>query len=355
MPTGGLGRPGVGQRQHGHDQRPASRGGGAPGRRGGEQRGQHGPRTTTARSAHWPARPRSPGTVIGHAPGAAGRGGPAGAARRRGCPGRARRRPGSRARRAASSTPLALEAAHPPGQVGDPGSVPSTTAGRDVRRAACRRPAPAARARTSVAVDGRHRLGQHRRQHDHDGAGGRRRAAAGSAAQVARRRPAAAGRAGLAGGAGGGARRRSRTCSPPRPDHPQRTRSPRRTWCSAIAAAARTVTSRLLAAPSTPPERAVVGQRVDHEQHAGVLLGAGADDVQRVGAQRDPPVDPAQPVPGVERPDAGELGAVARPRGSGARRPARAAAAPRRASRTAPRTGSTSQPAGRPGATGPHR
>ena len=53
------------------------------------------------------------------------------------------------------------------------------------------------------------------------------------------------------------------------------TRSPLRTKCSASAAAARTVTSRLLAAPSTPPETAEVGQRVDHEQHAAVLLGRG--------------------------------------------------------------------------------
>ena len=55
----------------------------------------------------------------------------------------------------------------------------------------------------------------------------------------------------------------------------------------------------------------VVGERVDDEQHAGVLLGPGRHDVELPGAQRHPPVDPAQPVAREERPDAGELGAAA--------------------------------------------
>ena len=57
--------------------------------------------------------------------------------------------------------------------------------------------------------------------------------------------------------------------------------------------------------------------------------------MELAAAQRDPPVDPAQPVAGAERPDVGELGALPRAAASGWRRPGRAAAAPRPGSRTA--------------------
>ncbi len=60
----------------------------------------------------------------------------------------------------------------------------------------------------------------------------------------------------------------------------------------------------------------VVGHGVDHQQDAGVLLGPGRGRVQPIGAAGDPPVDPAQPVAGLELPDPRELGTGARPRGA---------------------------------------
>ena len=57
---------------------------------------------------------------------------------------------------------------------------------------------------------------------------------------------------------------------------------------------------------------------------AAVLLGDGAGHVQRAGAQRHPPLHPAQPVAGRERPDRRQLGAVAwSPRRVGADQPDR--------------------------------
>ena len=56
-----------------------------------------------------------------------------------------------------------------------------------------------------------------------------------------------------------------------------------------------------------------VAQGVHDDEHAGVLLGPGGDHLQRAGAQRDRPVDPAQPVPGGEGPDPAELRAAAHP------------------------------------------
>ncbi len=61
---------------------------------------------------------------------------------------------------------------------------------------------------------------------------------------------------------------------------------------------------------------AVVAERVDHEQDPAVLLGRRGGDVQLAAADRDPPADPAQPVAGAERPDVGELHAGPEPRGA---------------------------------------
>ena len=69
--------------------------------------------------------------------------------------------------------------------------------------------------------------------------------------------------------------------------------------------------SSVLAAPSTPAARTDVGHRVEQDHHRAVLLGARAHGVQLAGAQRRAPVDPAQPVAGLEGPDRVELRAVA--------------------------------------------
>ena len=56
---------------------------------------------------------------------------------------------------------------------------------------------------------------------------------------------------------------------------------------------------------------AVVRERVDDHQDRGVLLGPRRLHVQVALPERDAPVDPPQPVAGVEPPDGGELRAVA--------------------------------------------
>ena len=105
----------------------------------------------------------------------------------------------------------------------------------------------------------------------------------------------------------------SGTRASPGPRTRSPTRSPTRTWCSASADAARTVRSRLLAAPSTPPAVPDVAQGVHHDEDPRVLLGPGGHDLQRAGAQRHRPADPAQPVPGAKPPDPAELGPAAHP------------------------------------------
>ena len=55
---------------------------------------------------------------------------------------------------------------------------------------------------------------------------------------------------------------------------------------------------------------AEVADRVEHQAHLGILVGVGRRDVQGTGAQRDRPVDAAQPVAGAERADLGQLGAA---------------------------------------------
>ena len=57
--------------------------------------------------------------------------------------------------------------------------------------------------------------------------------------------------------------------------------------------------------------------------------------MQLAGAQRDPPVDPPEPVTGPERPDVGELDAAARAAATGSPRPGRPGAGSRPGSRTA--------------------
>ena len=205
---------------------------------------------------------------------------------------------------------LALDLAHPPGQVGQDRVGP-------VRDGRLRRPGervdhehrePAAHERGRGRAD---RLGQHRREHDDDRAsGGAELQGLGSSARGSPTRSPA-----------DRAEQPAQVPAPgavpdllaPAPTTRSATRSPPRAWCSAIAAAARTVRSRLLALPSVPPDRPWSASASTTRRTPVSSSAARRLHVQRVGAQGDPPVDPPQPVPRLERPDPGELGAGAHP------------------------------------------
>ena len=161
-----------------------------------------------------------------------------------------------------------------------------------------------------------------RRQHDDQRAGRQAQLQSGVLAQVAwpARSPAAC----RAAGADGTNRwPRARRTTPVEPTTCSATRSPRRRWCSAIAPAARTVTSRLDALPVDALAGAEVVERIDDDHDVAVLIGPRRGDVQRAGAQRSRPVDPTQPVARLERPNAGELVAVAWPARAVTARPGR--------------------------------
>ena len=162
--------------------------------------------------------------------------------------------PGSPAPRAGPSSWSARSGASARPGRRPPGRCPSVTAGAASGGSVSTTSTGSPR-RTSVAVAVRDRLGQHRRQHDHDGAGGRpeleRSGRAGRAASPGRTRASRPSSIAQVAARRRRSRRPARRAARPPAARPGR---PRRTWCSASAAAARTVTSRLLGAPSTPPE-----------------------------------------------------------------------------------------------------
>ena len=179
------------------------------------------------------------------------------------------------------------------------------------RRAACRSPSPAARDRSAAP-----------RWSTMTGCRSGERISTSVPAAARRARPPSGRSRGTPGRTAARAPSRTRrwrvpapypTSAPLPPTTRSPTRSPVRTWCSASAAAARTVRSRRARGTVDAAGATDLAQRVDHEQHAGVGLGQRVDDVQLARAQRDPPVDAPQPVAGHERPDAGQLGAAAHP------------------------------------------
>ena len=115
-------------------------------------------------------------------------------------------------------------------------------------------------------------------------------------------------------GAGAAAPAPYPTCSPLAPTTRSATRSPLRTKCSASAEAARIVRSRLLGR-AVDAAGARRGRRARRRRAARRCPPRPrvVTTCSVAGAQRDPPVDPPQPVAGVEGPDPGELGAVADP------------------------------------------
>jgi hypothetical protein len=61
------------------------------------------------------------------------------------------------------------------------------------------------------------------------------------------------------------------------------------------------------------PAVAQVVLRIDQQHHVAVLVGPGRGYVELAGAQRQGPVNAAQAVAWLKRPDVGELAAIPRP------------------------------------------